>query len=778
VLEYQTNATINMAGDGPPRKAYTLSWRNELKLGVKSGLTDDQRIDIIMEYLEDKATCSCYNLNNRKAESCHCLSCLDNEDSRNAVALYILWFTQLDKLMQQLLIMEKIRSTQLVLKKKRYSNQKLFFLPFKTELVEVTEALGDVTICQHAMMILLRFGRSAWATCRLAVENGTIPEHGLKGKATVKSKKFKLEVEPGLMDFFKKVVVPLSGPRPTRATAEESGAVIRDSEDTLELDPEWTKRRLYGKYCFDLGYSVTQSASGVVRIEVREDEEWVTGGAERGSHCSWSAFWNYWQREHTNIIVRKPSKDICGICYQFHIGNRKAAGKQCRNEDDSDDSEDEDDDEAIPTETERLALERKRIARDLETLATARMIKQHIEDSTSMRELCQKAMEDAKTATRENVEDDKMVITIVVDYCQNMEMPFFGKDQPGETYYYTPKTINLLGIVDCSKEKEILHAYAYSEEEGGKGGNNVASLIMKHLQDRGLLEEGKKRKQLNIVMDNCPGQNKNNFVLRLAPYLQEKGHFAEVNFIFLVAGHTKNVADRLFNTLKRLYRKQNVFTMTMLLRAMTHQQVIAYDVNWLVFKNWDKFLNRMYKKMSSVLKWQMFQSTTELGTATIFFKSSNVEDAQTLCENLKKPGIDDNQRKLLLQERPSPLYPTRLGLREIKQVELWKKYRPLIPEEYRDELCPKPAKEILDGEKNRKNAKSKMKRDEKKKKEGGKLKTAPSPPVVAAPPIVAAASTALRINDPTQLTNSNVISDNVTAPPSPSKRSREDAGFK
>jgi hypothetical protein len=47
--------------------------------------------------------------------------------------------------------------------------------------------------------------------------------------------------------------------------------------------------------------------------------------------------------------------------------------------------------------------------------------------------------------------------------------------------------------------------YAYSEEEGGKGGNNAVLLIMKHLQDQKLLD-GKKRKRLNIVMDNCPSQ--------------------------------------------------------------------------------------------------------------------------------------------------------------------------------------------------------------------------------------------------------------------------------
>jgi hypothetical protein len=115
---------------------------------------------------------------------------------------------------------------------------------------------------------------------------------------------------------------------------------------------------------------------------------------------------------------------------------------------------------------------------------------------------------------------------------------------------------SLLGsIVDCNPEKEVLHSYNYSEEEGGKGGNNIALLLMKHLQDRGLLD-GKKQKWLNIVMDNCSGQNKNNIVLRLTTYLEEKGYFLEINFIFLVIRHTKNIADRLFNTLKKLYKKK------------------------------------------------------------------------------------------------------------------------------------------------------------------------------------------------------------------------------
>ncbi len=162
------------------------------------------------------------------------------------------------------------------------------------------------------------------------------------------------------------------------------------------------------------------------------------------------------------------------------------------------------------------------LERERETQKVANDIKQHIEDATSMRALCRTVIEEAKTATKNDVADEETVITPVADYCQYMETPYFGKVEPGETYHYSPKTINVFGIVNCNQEKELSHSYSYGKEHGGKGGNNVALLLMKHLDDRGLLD-GTKRKILNVVMDNCAGQNKNNYLLRLAPYLIKKG---------------------------------------------------------------------------------------------------------------------------------------------------------------------------------------------------------------------------------------------------------------
>jgi hypothetical protein len=44
-------------------------------------------------------------------------------------------------------------------------------------------------------------------------------------------------------------------------------------------------------------------------------------------------------------------------------------------------------------------------------------------------------------------------------------------------------------------------------------------------------------------MDNCGGQNKNKYVLRLATLFVELEYYQRVNIIFLVAGHIQNAAD-------------------------------------------------------------------------------------------------------------------------------------------------------------------------------------------------------------------------------------------
>jgi hypothetical protein len=62
--------------------------------------------------------------------------------------------------------------------------------------------------------------------------------------------------------------MPLSGPRPTCWTRDQSGAVDeKHCEDFSELDPEWTKWQLFGRHCFDLGHTVTKGNGLEVKKE-------------------------------------------------------------------------------------------------------------------------------------------------------------------------------------------------------------------------------------------------------------------------------------------------------------------------------------------------------------------------------------------------------------------------------------------------------------------------------------------------------------------------------
>jgi hypothetical protein len=170
---------------------------------------------------------------------------------------------------------------------------------------------------------------------------------------------------------------------------------------------------------------------------------------------------------------------------------------------------------------------------------------------------------------------------------------------------------------------------------------------MKHLKDRGLLD-GTKWKRLNVVMDNCSGQNKNSIVLRLSPCLQEKGFFLQTNFIFLVVRHAKNIADRIFNTLKKLCRSKNLFSMGMLVECMKHELVIPCQVDWRFFMDRDKYLTRFYKKMSSVLKWQMLQSSTELWRWQNLFQ----EQQRRECRHLGGKSTETKRRGRSMKWHP------------------------------------------------------------------------------------------------------------------------------
>eukprot|EP00977_Amphora_coffeiformis_P007840 scaffold1724_cov158-Amphora_coffeaeformis.AAC.6 len=267
---------------------------------------------------------------------------------------------------------------------------------------------------------------------------------------------------------------------------------------------------------------------------------------------------------------------------------------------------------------------------------------------------------------------------IVADYCQNLALPHLGHSQPGETYYFSPLTVCCFGTADTATDKPQMRAYVYSEGDGKKGGNNVASLLFKDLHDRGWVDKEKgPREELTVVMDNCAGQNKNKMVLRMLALVTELGIYKRVNVAFLVAGHTKNICDRLFNLLKLVYRKSNLFGMHQLLGVLnTAEDVTAIGVKPKTF-----MIGKLWKT-----------------------KFTGISPVELSLKTEIKPH---------LKELVAP------GITPIKQFELWNKWRDFIPIEFRDLLCEKPTDEAYAAMKKTtqgRNDKAKMKRAAKRKR--------------------------------------------------------------
>ena len=187
--------------------------------------------------------------------------------------------------------------------------------------------------------------------------------------------------------------------------------------------------------------------------------------------------------------------------------------------------------------------------------------------------------------------------------------------------------VNHAHVYNDGRVSAHLHAHVYHEGVAKKGATNVTSLIVKTLRHLNVLRDDSVGGELNIIFDNCGGQNKNSTVLRLAAWLMALGYFKAVNFIFLVVGHTKNAADRLFNCLKLEYRKQNLFTFQDMVEALNRSEMVTvHPASPEDFLDYDKLMTKLFKKAlyGNIKKNHIF--TCDDDGAQMIIRQSNLDE--------------------------------------------------------------------------------------------------------------------------------------------------------
>ena len=611
--------------------------------------------------------------------------------------------------------------------------------------------ISQPSICRNALCGMLYVGRKLWKT---AMKDTADREHALKGKMDVESGRGKemAEVYQSLHSFFTEVedeALPFA----MRLLRDETGTNTRDDNvDDVVLPPHVTKHSLYARWCYSRGWKVEKKSSAkTIMKSTKEytkrdyepvDEDGISlfpPGSEYGKVISWPSFLRYWKRNFGHVKLRKKGADICTDCLiimnDFRSCQRRRAActpvpregrdadEDGAEEDDSSDSDmdisssdDDDDDDDEDTVDDNEAHFERAVEQMRET--TRKGIA-HVRAYQIQRDESKRIISLARNDIANHLPSLFRRKVLTIDMGQNLNLPNFEGEQPGDTYYLSPLTVLLFGVVNNATEDGMdrMNAYTWQEFEGDRGANNIASCLLKDLKIRGWLNQPN-HSELTYIADNCGGQNKNKVVIRFLMWLVEVGIFPQIKIFFLVKGHTKNAADRLFNLLKLSYHRKNLYTYDVEGEGKEDGTSLYKELNANEYVN----VTRMRKEdFHDHLQWQdKYFRTPTLGE----FKQSHVFTIYGNARHKRKPTILVKQDDAKAVFREDDLAPTRASrkakiltkeermrqlkrmqtdlkqlvptaLRPIKQVELWKKWSPLIPDWARPITCPKPSDEVI-----------------------------------------------------------------------------------
>ena len=95
------------------------------------------------------------------------------------------------------------------------------------------------------------------------------------------------------------------------------------------------------------------------------------------------------------------------------------------------------------------------------------------------------------------------------DFAQNTAYPH-NPLQPGPIYFLAQRKVHLFGIC-CEAIPQQVNYLIDEAHYIGKGANTVVSMLHHYLQHNNLGE-----RHLHLHADNCVGQNKNNYLLRVS----------------------------------------------------------------------------------------------------------------------------------------------------------------------------------------------------------------------------------------------------------------------
>ena len=272
-------------------------------------------------------------------------------------------------------------------------------------------------------------------------------------------------------------------------------------------------------------------------------------------------------------------------------------------------------------------------------------------------------------------------MTYSFDFAQQVHLPS-DPLQPGPLYFLVPRKVGLFGIC-CEGVPKQVNFLIDEAHLISKGSNAVISYLHFFFEHFGMGET-----DVTLYCDNCPGQNKNRFVLWYCAWRVSVGLHKTISLNFLIAGHTKFAPDRCFGLLKRAFKRHAVSSLEEFQSVVNGSSVVNSTqlvgtedgTSFVPVADWQRHLSPFYRPMPGVTRCQHFRFDCA-HPGEVFTQATVGAPELTFSLGKTEPAALPTTAAVAL---PTP------GMSAQRQWYLHDQIRDFVPHEQKDVLCPLP----------------------------------------------------------------------------------------
>lgn len=320
-----------------------------------------------------------------------------------------------------------------------------------------------------------------------------------------------------------------------------------------------------------------------------------------------------------------------------------------------------------------------------EKLSATKDLFQHFAEAKKENEHYRSCIEKAMKEM-ENWKGEKLSnVHYTFDFAHHFQLPH--SRQMGLTSVAQLRRIQVFGVRLDSVAKQLNFIVDENQTIGPDGTQTNGPNAVISMLDHALTEHSFGERKCTLHADNCPGQNKNQYVIAYLCWRVMTGRHCEIELCMQIPGHTRCLIDSGFEEIRELYRRSDIDSLgqfiTLVNSSASSNEAVPYNNSW-QWRNWKEFLSTFYCPVTNIRKYHHFRFSSSEPWYVFVKERIDFEEKYI---NVKKKGSPQFEATGM----PALIHPA--GMTRERQHYLYRNVRPYVRPAHQEDLCPTPAEE-------------------------------------------------------------------------------------